>query len=88
MRLQIRIRRHSHPPKLFQHVLRQELEQHLGREVRLPLLVASVPDIGQVEPDLADVLQSDILRRKEAGEAVIVAAAEVKGDVAVKWLDG
>ena len=51
-------------------------------------MIASVPDIGQVEPDLADVLQSDILGRKEAGESVIMAAAEIEGDVAVERLDG
>lgn len=75
-------------PELLQRILRQELQQHPRREVRHGLLVAPVPDIREVQPYLADVLEAFILVVEEGGEAVVVAAAEVEGDVAVQRFDG
>ena len=76
------------PTKLLQNILGQKFEDHAGDEVGLLLLVAAVPDVGEVEADLLNVLQALVAGVEEGGEAVVVGRAEIEGDMAVEGFDG
>ena len=72
------------PREAFEDVLGQELQYHPSHEMGLfdhvPLFAAIVL-VGQVELDAPDVLDSDVARREECGEAAILVASDIQVDL-------
>ena len=75
-------------PELLEDVLGQELEDHPADEMRLLLLIAPVPHVGQIQPDLLDVREADVARTQEGGELVVVGRAQVERHIAVEGFYG
>jgi hypothetical protein len=54
----------------------------------LTLLITLIADLGEVEAQLTDMGETDIPRIEKGGQAVVVVATELEGDITVEEANG